>query len=228
MSRPTRHRPTHRAPRDAGLTMAEVLVATSLFSLLGTVLLGFVISTAAVSDDVRAAADVSGEARLALERMSRELRQARDVEAATLSSAVVSVTFWTDFNGNGIRDVNAVDPEVLTYRWERDNRRLTLTANDPTGQAITRPVLAGNVESMELGLRSSLWQYDGAGTGTRDGVTTWQELDTSGAPVGNVNGLPDPIELDHVDLVSVVLRVSDGGVVRDFVMQADLRNQDQQ
>ncbi len=215
-------------PRDAGLTMAEVLVAMTLFGLLGTILLGFVISTAAVSDNVRASTSISGDARLALERMSRELRQARDVEAATLTTDAVSITFWTDFNGNDIREVNAVDPEVLTYRWDRDARRLTLTANDPNGVAVTRPVLAGNVELMTLRLRSSLWQYDGAGTGVRDGITTWQELDAAGSPVGDGNNSPDPVELDHVDLVSAVLRVSDRGVTRDYVMQVDLRNQGQE
>jgi prepilin-type N-terminal cleavage/methylation domain-containing protein len=214
---------------DDGFTLIEVLVAMGLFGIVSTLLLGLVLSTANVTDDTRAAANVTEESRIATERMARELRQAASVDAvqlSTLGSSTTALTFWTDFDGDGVRDLSAADPEVLTYRWYPDTRRLTLTANDADGTAVTRPVLAGLVRNFDLQLRSSLWQYDGT-MGTADGVTTWDELDAAGSPVGNANGKPDGPELERIDLVSITLTVTDGGTERVFTMQADLRNREQ-
>lgn len=216
--------PADEPPRDRGFSMIELLVAMSLFAVLGSLLLGFVLSTADTTDDIGEAADVTGEARLALERMSRELRQARDVDSASISATAVSLTFWTDFDGDNVRDYGLDDPEVLTYRWARRTGELTLSAV-ADGDAVTRPVLAAKVVTFDLRLRSSLWQHDGADGSVRDGTTTWQELDRAGTPVGNQNNLPD-LELESIDLISVRLQLVAHGTVREFVMQADLRNQE--
>jgi prepilin-type N-terminal cleavage/methylation domain-containing protein len=207
--------------RDGGFTLIELLVAMGLFGVLSTVLLAFVVSTASTTDSVDRASTGVAEARLALERMARELRQASAVEAASISTDSVEITFWTDFDGDGVRDPDAVDPEVLTYKWSRATGQLTLSAGD-SGSTVTRPVLAGGVTDVSLRLRSSLYQYDGNG----DGTTTWQELDAAGGLVGNNNGVPDGPELDHVDLVSIRLKVETEGSARDFALQADLRNQE--
>lgn len=209
--------------QDRGFTLIEVLVAISLFSVVGTLLLSFALSTADVTRDVSNNTDLTGESRLAVERMGRELRQARAVDAVQFQSAsatTTAITFWTDFNGNGTRDLSSSDPEVLTYRWDPAAERLTLTANDAGGTAVTRPVLAGTVTSFTLELRSSLWQYDA----DANGITDWTELDAAGAPVGNGNGRPDAPELAHIDLVAVTMVVSADGTQQTFTMQADLRN----
>lgn len=208
--------------RDGGFSLVEVLVGLGLFGLLGTVLLGVALSTSKVTEDVRLLSQVNEESRLAMERLTRELRQADAVQAAELSpdgARVIAVTFWTDFNGNHAQDLNAADPEVLTYRWNPSTGRLTLTANDASGTAITRPILAANVTDFSVDLRSSLWEYDDDG----DGVTTWRELDAS-SPVGNANGLPDGGELTRIDLVSVSLTVLDGTHDQSYRTQVDLRN----
>lgn len=213
-------------PRDAGLSMAEVLVAMGLFGLIATIMLGFAVSTAGVTTKIRDSADVTEESRLAVERMSRELRQASSVDQVEILSiggaSTTALTLWSDFNGNGVRDNSAADPEVLTYRWDPATGRLTLTANDADGTQVTRPVLAEVVSGFDLRLRSSLWEYDANG----DGTTTWQELDAAGAPVGNGNGRPD-VELTRIDLVAVALSVTEGSSTREFYMQVDLRNRDQ-
>lgn len=203
-------------PRDAGFTMVEMLVAMALFGVLGTVLIGFALGSSRVADHVTAAGNVTEEARLAIERMGRELRQASQVSGATVvDGKVVSLTLGVDFDGNGTVETNdALDPEVLTYRWDAAARTLTLTAND----SVTRPVLAGGVQAVDIRLRSSAWIHDING----DGTTTWQEVDASS--VGDGDGVPDGPELDLVDLVSVVLVVRDGDAVRRFTVQADLRN----
>lgn len=211
-------------PRDSGTSLAEVLVAMGLLGGLSTVLLGFAVSTAGVTEEIRAGADVTEESRLAIERMSRELRQASSIDAVALQplgDATTALTIWVDFDGDGLRDLAATDPEVLTYRWDPASGRLTLTADDADGTRVTRPVLAEVVTRFDLRLRSSAFEPDADG----DGSTTWQELDGATAG-GNGNERPDGAELDRIDLVSVSMTVRDAGAERDFYLQADLRNQD--
>ena len=212
-------------PRDGGYSLVEILVAMLVFGIFSTVLLGFAISTATVTEQIRSNADVTEESRLAVERLSRELRQASAVDRVALrgvaGSGTTALTIWTDFNGNGLRDLSASDPEVLTYRWDPSNGRLTLTADDPDGTAITRPVLAEVVSDFDLQLRSSRFEADANG----DGTTTWNELDASGASGGNGNGRPDGRELEWIDLVAVAMTVTDADAERTFALQADLRNQ---
>lgn len=210
-------------PRDAGFTLVELLVAMALFAVLGTLLLGFALSSAGVTDRVGATTDATSEARLALQRMSRELRQAQDLSGAVVDSRgrVTALTLRVDFDGDGVIDSDAADPEVLTYRYDAAGQRLTLTANDADGTSITRPVLAGRVTSLDIGLRSSLWVYDSDG----DGATTWQELDASS--LGNRNGAPDGAEIGLVDLVQVTLTVTDGETTEQFTVRAQMRNRRQ-
>lgn len=214
----TRHHQERRT--DAGFTMIELVVVMGLFTVLGAIVLGVGLSSARVADDVVSATDVTEEARLAIERVGRELRQASGIGSAVVDDQkrVTSISLQVDFNGNGAIDVDAADPEVLTYRWDAVSGLLTLTGNDVDGSAVTRPVLAGGVESVDISLRSSQWIYDSDG----DGTTTWQELDASS--IGNGNVRPDGGETALVDLVRFTLTVRDGDVRRTFTTQADMRN----
>jgi Tfp pilus assembly protein PilW len=210
-------------PRDAGISLVEVLVGMGLFAVLGTLLLGLALSTGHVTDDTRTLANVSEESRLAMERMTRELRQSSGITAVQLPAPGVAtaVTFWTDFNGNGVPDLTAVDPEVLTYRWNPTTSILTLTANDADGTEVTRPVLAAHVSDFTLALRSSKWQYDT----TNDTVpTTWEQLDAAAPPVGNGNHVPDGPELASIDLVDISMTVLDGARAQTYDTKVDLRN----
>jgi type II secretory pathway pseudopilin PulG len=214
----TAQRPCRR--RDDGMSLVEVLVAASLFTLLGTMLLALAVSTSAVTQDTKTRTGVTGEARTALERMTRELRQSAGFDAVTLpgAGAYTSFTFWTDFDGDGFRDQTADDPEVLTYCWSPDADELTLS--DDADCTAARPVLAGEVSSLELELDSSEWAYDADG----DGTTTWEELDAKPG-LGNGDGRPNGAELLHIDLVGVTLTVQDGtGAAQTFHTEIDLRN----
>jgi Tfp pilus assembly protein PilW len=211
--------------RDSGASLVEVLVGVGLFATLGALLLGLALSTGKVTTDTRALANVSEQSRLAMERMTRELRQSSGITDVQLpSGSSTALTFWTDFNGNGVQDLNAADPEVLTYRWDPATSRLTLTANDASGTAITRPVLAVQVSAFTVDLQSSKWQYDTTPSGVSDGVITWQELDAAAAPVGNGNGRPDGLELTHLDLVQISMTVLDGARAQTYKTRVDLRN----
>ena len=212
-------------PRDSGVSLVEVLVAIGLFGVLASLLLGFAISTSRVTEDVRQLTGLSEESRLAMERLTRELRQANavvDVDLPATATDTTSLTFWTDFDGNGLRDINAADPEVLTYRWNPPAGRLTLTANDPDGTAVTRPVLAGNVTGWTIGLRSSMRQS----LAHCDCSTTWPEHD-AGAAGGNGTGRPDGPELDRIDAIRIELTVRDGQRSQRYRTEVDLRNRNQ-
>lgn len=210
------------APPDRGASLVEVIVAIGLFGMLASVLLGFAISTSRVTEDTRELANLNEESRLAMERMARELRQASELVTVQFSpaAATTALTFWTDFDGDGVKDTTAADPEVLTYRWNPTTSRLTLTANDATGTAVTRPVLAANVSSFDLVLRSSSWQYDTDG----DGTASLGELDAAALP-GTTTGTVDAAELELVDLVSLSMTVLDGPRAQTYRTQVDLRNQ---
>jgi hypothetical protein len=138
--------------------------------------------------------------------------------------SVTGLTFWTDFDGDGAQDLNAADPEVLTYRWAPATRTLTLTANDATGTAVTRPVLAAQVSRFEVDLQSSKWQYDTPVNGLSDGVTTWRELDAAGLPIGDGDSRPDGQELALLDLVQISMTVLDGARAQTYTTRVDLRN----
>lgn len=224
----------HDGGRASGFTLVEVLVASSLFMLLNVFTFTAVISHAKVTEATRDATDVNQEARLLLNRMSRELREASYVSSAvnagvgsyspayaTFNPAADSaLTFEVDFNGvNGI-EPNAADPEVITYRYDRVAERLLVQAG---GQ--TTPVLAANVTAFKLTFTSRQAQYDGTVNGVRDGIVTWEELDADPARVrGNGNRTLDPLELQYVDAVNIDMTLFKGQRRQTYRTQVDLRN----
>jgi prepilin-type N-terminal cleavage/methylation domain-containing protein len=208
--------------QDAGFTLVELMVAIGIFLLLTTMVLSSVVSISKASTDVRQFTNINEQARIAVERLTRELRQAQEIRAVILPAAVggdTSLTFGVDFNGNGAVDDVVADPEVLTYRYDAAHQRLTLTANDETGTAITRPILSEEVSAFSLDFRSSLWQYDSNG----DGVTDWTELDAASG-VGNNNHVLDAPELAKLDLVVITLSVLEGTHRQTYQTQVSLRN----
>lgn len=217
---------------EAGFTLVEVLAAMMLFALMSGALftiLGGTRNTASVS---KQSTDINEEARLALNRMSRELRQASDITAVSNPDGKTSITFAVDFNGNHAIDNDAIDPEVLTYAYDASTKQILLTANDTSGQPVTRPILAGNVTSFCIDYRSSRYAFQVAGVQTSScgqpvsGTTTWQNLDTGGvsAGYGNNNGVLDDPELRAIDSVVLNVTVLQGSHQQVYRTQVDLRN----
>jgi prepilin-type N-terminal cleavage/methylation domain-containing protein len=222
-----------------GFTLVELLVASMMFLVLSTALFTTVLTGTAQVKNGREYNDLNEEARVLLNRMSRELREAQDVTAVTNPGAAVngsgtplysgyyaqaaadsSVTFQVDFDGDGTVEATATDPEVLTYKYDRANRRVLLLAS---GQ--TLPVLAGNVESFTYRFTSRLYQADGSVDGTRDGVVNWEELDADSVTAkGNGNHVLDPQELEFVDSITIEITVLKGARQQTYRTQVDLRN----
>ena len=229
-----------RRKDDAGFTLVELLVATVLFLILSTMLFTTVVSGSRQAKNGREFNDLNEEARLLLNRMSRELREAQEITGVTNpggaasstgtalypsyyaanANADTSLTFDVDFNGNGVIEPAASDPEELTYQYDRANRRVLLLAD---GQAL--PVLAGNVEGFTVRFTSRLYQSDGSIDGTRDGTVNWEELDADAVVAkGNGNHVLDDPELKYVDSITMEITVLKGSRQQVYRTQVDLRN----
>jgi prepilin-type N-terminal cleavage/methylation domain-containing protein len=216
-----------RLRTDAGFTLVELVVTMMLFGVIAAMLFDVVMNFANTSTAIRQSTDLNEEARLVLNRMSRELREAQSISAvenpAGLGYSDTSdtlVTFEVDFNGNGTIEPTAADPEVITYRYEAavDKRRLLLQAGGET-----LPILAGSVEAFKLTFTSKKWECDTDG----DGIVTWEELDGALPPcpdsVGNADGELN-VELAAIDSIAIELSMLIEGRRQDYRTQVDLRN----
>jgi hypothetical protein len=203
--------------------------------------------------------NLNEEARLALNRIAREVRQATAITTPsgfTSPSAITSVrnpdgadydatqvttvTFTSDFNGDGCIDgvnsaggstgciaYNVNDPETLTYCWDpsSDVRELFLIPGQfvgPTCQTSgAQAILAGDVTSFKLSYRSNAYLADS----NNDGITTWTELDARSPSLGNDNGQLDARELPEIDSVVIDITASEGGNhSQSYTTEVDLRN----
>ena len=211
---------------DAGATLVEILVAMTVFGVISTLLLGLGLATSRAHDDIRALGTVGEEARLGMERMTRELRQAEAVVAAELpetGAPTTSLTVWIDLDGDRCIRTTApkdTDVEQITYRWSPDTRELTMTASGSDS-----PLLATTVTSFTLELDSSSWQYDTSGpNGKPDGITTWQEIDASS--IGDHNSAHfSQVEYRNIDMVGLTVTTEEDGHAVTYTTRVDLRNQ---
>lgn len=226
-----------RMRRDEGFTLVEMLVASIILAVILTVTMSVVFVTNQVVTSSRDAQSLTEEARIALNRMARELRQASAITSVTnpgVSSTLTaspayatynpaadtSITFQDDFNGNGTIEPDATDPEVITYQLDYANSRLLLQAG---GQ--TLPVLASNVTGLKFNFTSRQIAYDGDIDGVKNGIVDWEELDADPAHVkGNGNHQLDATELPYVDSVQITLTLFRGHHRQVFQTQVDLRN----
>jgi prepilin-type N-terminal cleavage/methylation domain-containing protein len=196
------------APDDAGFTLVELMVAILLLSILMTGVLASVMSTSGALDNVRATSDITGEARVAMERMSRELRQAERLLAATPTS----FSLEGDFDHDGV--IEDADHERVTYTFDGAAGELVLTTTASLGS----PILAGRVSSFVVDYSSSRWEFDADG----DGSTTSVEVDQG---IGNGNAALDlSEELEAIDLVHIELTVSRNGRTQTFTTSTNMRN----
>ena len=239
-----------RGRDDAGFTLVEMLVSVLVLGALGSIFMTTVLGAQSSARTTTTEQDLNEEARLALNRMARELRQATAIQtvlnadgAAYSNTATTVVTFTADFNGDGCIDGVApspaptpapscqayadTNPETLTYCWDPSAtvRQLYLIPGTLSGSSCqvsgALPILAGQVSSFKLSYRSNQYLYDADG----DGITTWSELDAAGPPVGNADGTLAQPELASVDSVVVDLVVSAKGQhPQSYSTQVDLRN----
>lgn len=208
---------------DQGFTLVELLVTISIFAILSAAIMTTVLSISRSTEVAKVTTDINQEARLALDRMSRELRQASELRAATATS----LDFGVDFNGDAGVEEFAVDPEHLKYDVvtidPTGQQKIELTGNEGS-VVVTKPILAQQVYGFTFEYRSSLYLCDTNG----DGLVTWQELDASPLAVcgGNLNNVLDT-ELDKIDSVVISFYVFNDSHRQDYRTQINLRNLEQ-
>lgn len=249
-----------RSPSEVGFTLIEMLVSISLVAILGGLTTSLLLTTQNTAKAGKQEQDTNEEARLALNRMARELRQAtslmavRNADGSGYSATdLTAVTFTADFNNDGCisdggagaagacspqQPLSATDPEILTYCYQPVFKSdgsldasksqvylragtLPSTATTCASGASVVPLLAGNVTLFKLTYRSNLYLYD---TNPADGVTSWEELDQAGPPVGNADGQLDNPDLANIDSVLIDMSLLEGQHKQDYETQVDLRN----
>ena len=153
------------------------------------------------------------------------------------ASGLVAVRFESDFDGDGcINGVgtgtclayDASNPEDLTYCYQPSSSYLFIVNNQATAPVTAssttcsggQPLLAGNVAGFKVEYRSNQYRFD---LSPSDGVTTWRELDASGAPVGNNNGALD-VELNEIDSVVLDVTMAAKNRRQAYKTQVDMRN----
>ncbi|MEP7055023.1 MAG: prepilin-type N-terminal cleavage/methylation domain-containing protein [Actinomycetota bacterium] len=232
-----------RAQDEAGFTLIEVMVAMVLFSIVATTFLSVVLGASRSSTATKEQHDVNEEARLAVNRVSRELRQAKSISATLNSdgpgftaSAVTALTFKADFDGDGCINgtgtpvlpattcnaYSSSNPEILTYCYDPGTSQLLLIQGVLGGATCSAglPILATGVTSVKFEYRSNLYLWDT----NADGITTWMELDSADPPIGNGNGDLDSVELANVDSVVINLTMLKGTHQQSYRTQVALRN----
>lgn len=211
-----------RKTGESGFTLTELLAAMMIFGVLSAAMFSTVMTSQSSVKSTRRSNNLNEEARVALNRLSRELRQARAISYVDPANESRLVEFEVDFNGNGTIEPNAVDAERLRYTYDADADQILLTTATPTGTEVTLPILASDVTSFALDYRSRDYRYDKDG----NGVTTWQELDFTPANggVGDGSGTLTTPELRYIDSVVISFTVLKDRQAQVYRTQIDLRN----
>jgi len=211
-----------RESGDRGFSLVESIIAMTVFSVLGAAMFSTVMSSQSSAKATRRTNNLNEEARVALNRLSRELRQAREIVYVNPANPSALLEFDVDFNNNDVIEPSAPDAERLRYSYDPDKDQILLTTATPTGTSVTLPILASDVTSFTLDYRSRDYRYDRNG----DGVTTWQELDPTPANggVGDGSGTLTAAELKHIDSVVISFTVLKDRQAQVYRTQVDLRN----
>ena len=208
---------------QGGFTLIEVLVTMAIFSVVSVGFYQLLFATTRGSRTAQSVARVSEEARLGLNRLVRDAREASDVLSPTATSYRIQV----DFNGNGPIEAVPADPagsyEDLTVTWSQAAKTISLS-NGPTTEVLMRGVdcirkADGTCQSM-FTYSSSRLEYDTNG----NGVTSTTELDLAPS-LGNANGVLDAQELNFVDGITYSFVIVHGDSDENFYAEAQMRNQ---
>lgn len=252
-----------------GFTLVELLVASTLGIILASIVVSTLLASQHASTATTTSADLNGEARVLLNRLAGDLRQAtptwlttkapdgtsvtaetpaitnvQNPEPGGTPGALTSITFNADFDGDECVQGNVSDacptppafqadsPETETFCWDPATALVYLisggvqpgTCQPSTSGVTAQPLLSGDVTDVEIECDSSDYLFDGKDGSIPNGVTTWQEVDKAGAPVGNGNGVLDGHEFDYINSVTIVMTVKEGIHSQTYRTLVSLRN----
>lgn len=224
------------APRgEAGYSMVEIIVALSIFAFVSTAFTSVMMSGARSTDVTRRNVRLSEEARLGLNRIVRDVREAGWIAPAGNDAAVAQTAFTvkTDYNGNGAYANSAgaasaeSNYEVVTYAYDAATKSITVTAEGFPTETLIKGIdpIAG---TPVFSFTSNRLEFDWNG----DGVTTMVEVSEYACPAGGNNTSLDPVcnttltdkELAYLTNFALAVTVNSGDAHSEFFAEAQLRN----
>jgi len=241
-----------RRTDESGYTLVELLVAMLVMGVVITIAMTVVTSSQETVTTSKQLQDINEEARQAVNRMARDVRQATRVVtavnpygAAYDPTKLTALQFEADFDGDGCIAGNAPsptpvpapsckpydpgNPEDITYCFQPGVRQLYVIDNDQAAalvSASSTDCLGGQPllagNVIGFSVQYRSNQYR-YDLNPTDGITTWTELDAAVPPIGNGNGVLDD-ELAEIDSVVISVRMELGGRTQDYRTQVDLRN----
>lgn len=207
---------------EGGYTLIELLVVITVLSVVMGSFYSVMMSQSRGSDAAQAVARQAQEARLGLNRLIRDTREATVLENASETAYTVKIDFdGIDWNADGdpYDAVNSAgDAEVLTFAYDPAAKEITL--NGETLVAGVEPDPGKPVFSYSSNVLAYDWDNDGVSTATE--LDKAPLHDVSG--VGNNSGNLDGPELNHISNVSFRFRINVNGQSTDFSGEAQLRN----
>lgn len=223
--------------RDGGFTIIEMAVVMLLLSILVGVFYTFLFGAERAANDGRSWLELNENARLTIERVSRELREADTIISVgcfengnPCAVGDPSITFQSDFNSSGSYTVTGTfqphitADEVVKYQYGSTARQLLVSTNE----TVTATALADNISAFRLGFFGSDPKFDTgcallavSGCAAGDGIITWQEIDQ--AAIGNKNGQPQG-EYDLITSIVMEMTVSLRSQRHTYRTGIELRN----
>lgn len=228
---------------EAGLSLLEILIALSIFAMVSAAFLSVMLSGARSSDATRDNVRVAEEARLGINRMVRDTREAGWIELSSTSPTAThtSYTVKIDFNGDGAY-ANPAGPtvdvggnyEIVTYAYDDAGDRITLTAQGfPTETLVDGVdcVRSGGVCTSDVfSFTSNRLEYDGAVDGLYDGVVSVAEINQAACGPMNVTAMDScnatlvDKELANITSVNFAFSLKTGNRSTNYFTEAQLRN----
>lgn len=226
------------AQREHGYSIVELLVGMLLFSIVSAGFMSVLFSVARSTETTTASVRISEEARLALNRLVRDTREAGWIELSSTNPAVThdSFTVKIDYNGDGAFTNPASGAaegsyEIMTYAYDAATHRIMVTAPGAGTETLVRGVDCvrdsnGVCKSDVFSFTSNRLQYDW----DQDGVTSLAEINATACSPNNLTTLDAcnaalvDKELAAVTSVNVAVRVTSGNRSSDYYAEAQLRN----
>lgn len=228
--------PTRRG--ESGYSLVELLVGLAIFSVIAAGFMAVMFSVARSTDATADSVRISEEARLGLNRLVRDVREAGWIDLSSTSAAGPhdSFTVKIDYDGDGAYANPASGTaqgsyEIVTYTYDDPGNRITLTAPGTGTETLVTGVDcvrndSGACKGPVFSFTSNRLEYDWSG----DGVTTVPELDQAACngvttldPVCQNNTLVEK-ELASVTNVNVAVALTVGGRKTNYYGEAQLRN----
>lgn len=241
-----------RQGADAGYTLVELLVAMIVLGVMIMVAMTVVVNSQETVTTAKQLQDINEEARQAVNRMARDVRQASRVVTAVNpdgpaydATRLTALRFEADFDGDGCiagvapspapvpapicKPYDSGNPEDITYCFQPTVRQLYVIDN----QTVATPISSSSPDCLggQPLLAGNVIAFDVQYRSNQyrhdlspsDGITTWRELDAALPPIGDGDGLLG-VELAEVDSVVLSVRMELGGRTQDYRTQVDLRN----